>query len=105
MAAVSRPPFVEPSSTEEYFGLETEATSEFQVSLAPTKLASFEKEASVISSYEHRELSDACRTGTPARRCHRRARVPVLQVTALSDAVSYTFLLQMKFQVRASDPR
>ena len=69
----------------------------FQVSLAPTELASFEKETSVISSYKHRELSDSCRTGTPARRCPRRARVPVLQVT-LSDAVSYTFLLPMKFQ-------
>ncbi len=72
----------------------------FQLSLAPTELASFEKETSVISSYEHRELSDACRTGTPARRCPRRAGVPVLQVTALSDAVSCTFLLPMKFQLR-----
>ncbi len=71
----------------------------FQLSLAPTELASFEKETSVISSYEHRVLSDACRTGTPARRCPRRARVPVLQVTAQSDALSYTFLLPMKFQL------
>ncbi len=86
-------------STEEYFGLETEATCEFQINPAPTELASFEKETSVISSYEYRELSDACSTGTPARRCSRRARVPVLQVTAPSDAVSYTFLLPMKFQV------
>ncbi len=49
----------------EDFGLETEPTSanrrnqmKFQVSPAPGCAAPFEKETSVISSYEHRELSD-----------------------------------------------
>ena len=75
--------------------------SSFRLVSPPEALVPFGKETSVISSYEHRALSDACSTGTPARWCPRRARVPVLQVTALSDAVSYTFLLQMKFQVRS----
>ncbi len=68
--------------------LEVSGQSRPQEALAP-----FENETSVSASYEHRELSDACSTGTPARWCPPRARVPVLQVTALSDAVSYTFPL------------
>ena len=95
VAAVSRPPSVEPTARhEKTLRPGDRSHAKCQLGLAPTELASFEKETSVISSYEHRELSDACSTGTPARRCPRRARVPVLQVTALSDAVSYTFLCQ-----------
>ncbi len=59
-----------------------------------------EKKTSVIVSHEHREQRDPCRTGTPARRGHRRARVPILQVTVLSDADPCTFFLSLKFQVR-----
>ena len=59
---------------------------------------SLEGTSTLLIKRLHRRTS----TGTPARRCPRRARVPVLRVTALSDAVSYTFLLPMKFQVSAA---
>ena len=51
----------------------------------PAVLAPFEHETLVVSRHEHRQQRFRCRTGTPARQGHRRARVPILRRLLLDE--------------------